>query len=60
MHIVDTTADLDEEVEGGVFAEELLFSDQIKQISFTSIFQGKVYRCLIFKTGIKPANIFVI
>lgn len=40
VHIVDSTADLNEKVEGSIFAQKLFFPYQIKQVSFTGIFQS--------------------
>lgn len=60
MHVVDATAHLDEEVERCVFAQVLLFSDEVEQVSFTCILQRQVDGVLILETGVQSADVLVV
>jgi hypothetical protein len=37
VHVVDTRADLNEKVESGVLTQVFLFTNQVEQITFTSV-----------------------
>lgn len=40
VHVVDARADLDEEVEGGVLAQELFLPDEVEQISLRCVLKS--------------------
>ena len=40
VHVVDATADLDEEVESNILLQKLLFTNQVEQIAFVSILES--------------------
>jgi len=60
MHVVNTRAHLNKEVKCSVLAEELLLTDEIEEIAFAGVFEGKINSLFIFKRRIKSANILVI
>lgn len=60
MHVVDTRAYLNEEIEGCVFREVLFFPNQIKQVAFAGVFKSKIDRLFIFKAGIQAADVFMV
>ena len=60
VHVVDATADLDEEVESSVLAQVLLTTNQKEQISFAGKFESQVYSFLVFKAGVKSAKVVVV
>jgi hypothetical protein len=60
MHVIDSTADLDEEIESGVLTQELLFSDQVEQVAFTGVLESQHNSSLVLKTGVEPTNVLVV
>jgi hypothetical protein len=60
VHVVDTTAHLNEEVKGSVFGQELLLTNQVKQVAFAGVLKRQIDGGFVFETGIKSANVFVI
>ena len=60
MHVVDAGAHLDEEVEGCVFTEILLFPNKIKKVALASVLEGQHNGILVLKAGVEPANILMI
>ena len=60
VHVVDSTADLDEEIESSVFTEVFLSPNQEKQVSFACKLESQVYCVLVFEARVKPAEVVVV
>jgi len=60
MKVVDARAYLYEEVERCIFAQKLLPSDEIKQVSFVGIFKSKIYGVLVLETCIQSTYVLVV
>lgn len=60
VHVVNATADLNEEVKRHIFLETLFLSDQIEQIAFVAILQGQVNGFFVFEAGVKAADVVVV
>lgn len=60
VQIVDTAANLDEEVEGRVLREELGLADEVEQITFARILQREVDGGLVTEARVEPADVLVV
>ena len=60
VQIVDSGTNLYEEIKRRILAQKLLFTDEVKQIAFRSIFECQVYGGFIFEACVEPTNVFVI
>lgn len=60
MKVINPRAYLNEEVKSCILAEELLFSNQVEQISFRGVFKSQVNSGFVFETGVKPTDILMI
>lgn len=60
VQIVDSGTNLYEEIKRRILAQKLLFTDEVKQIAFRSIFECQIYGGFIFEACVEPTNVFVI
>ena len=60
MQIIDSGTNLYEEIKRRILAQKLLFTDEVKQITFRSIFERQIYRCFVFKACVEPTDVLVV
>ena len=60
VHEVNTAANLDEEVEGSVLTEVLLFPDQVEQVAFGCVLQGQVDALFVLKARVEAADVLMV
>ena len=60
VKVVDSGANLNEEVESRVLTEILLLPNQVEQVPLRCILQGQVDRCLVLEASIQPTDVLVV
>lgn len=60
VQVIDSRANLNEEVERCVLAQVLLLTYQVEQISFGGVLECKVDRRFVLEGGVEPANVLVV
>ena len=60
MQIIDSGTNLYEEIKRRILAQKLLFTDEVKQITFRSIFERQIYGVFVFKACVEPTDVLVV
>ena len=60
VQIIDSGTNLYEEIKRRILAQKLLFTDEVKQIAFRSIFERQIYGGFVLKARVEPTNVLMI
>ena len=60
VHVINAGADLNEEVEGRVLAQVLLFANQVEQVAFACVLQRQEYRVFVLERSVQSTYVFVV
>ena len=60
VHKVNAWADLDEEVECSVFAQELFLSNEVEQVAFARVLESKHDCVTVFEWGVETTDVLMV